>query len=142
MIFLFFRYAPSYMYPGKVYPNYVSGTAYVMSIDVVPKLYSAALQTPLFHLEDVYITGICSQRVNVTPHHHHGFTYRKQRFDPCFFKDAFTFHELTPTQLLERYQYQKTVTDLNDACLRYRVKFSSKLISMTQKKRKQHKNCV
>lgn len=141
-MFLITRYAPSYMYPDKVYPNYVSGTAYVMSIDVVPKLFAAALQTPLFHLEDVYITGICSQRVNVTPHHHQGFTYRKQRFDPCFFLNSFTFHELTPSELVERYKYQKTVENLKDACLRYKVKFSSKLISLAQRKRKQQTKCV
>lgn len=51
-------YAPNYMYSEKIYPNYLSGTGYVMSIDVVPKLYQAALRVPIFHLEDVYITGI------------------------------------------------------------------------------------
>lgn len=50
-------YAPNYMFAEKVYPNYLSGTGYVMSIDVVPKLYKAALNVPIFHLEDVYITG-------------------------------------------------------------------------------------
>lgn len=57
--FLFYnlRYAPNYMYPGRIYPNYLSGTGYLMSTDVVPKLYNAALETPIFHLEDVYITG-------------------------------------------------------------------------------------
>lgn len=129
------------MYSGKVYPNYVSGTSYVMSIDVVPKLFAAALETPIFHLEDVYITGICSQRVNVTPHHHAGFTFKKRHFDPCFFKDAFTFHELTPTEIIQRFEYQKNFTDLEDACNRYKVKFSSKLISLAQSKRRQQRNC-
>lgn len=46
------------MYSGRVYPNYLSGTGYVMSADVVTRLYKAALKTPLLHLEDVYITGI------------------------------------------------------------------------------------
>lgn len=46
------------MYPGRVYPNYLSGTAYVMTPDTVAKLYQAALKIPLFHLEDVYITGM------------------------------------------------------------------------------------
>lgn len=128
------------MYNETTYPNYVSGTAYVMSIDVVPKLFSAALETPLFHLEDVYITGICSQRVNVTRHHHNGFTYRKRGFDPCFFRDAFTFHELTPSEIVERYIYQKNVGNLDDACFRYRVQFSSRF--RLQKKQQQPQNCV
>lgn len=45
------------MYSQKTYPNYLSGTGYVMSVDVVPRLYRAARKTPIFHLEDVYITG-------------------------------------------------------------------------------------
>lgn len=55
-------YAPNYMFDDKVYPNYLSGSGYVMSIDVATKLYNASLSEPLFHLEDVYLTGanLCS----------------------------------------------------------------------------------
>lgn len=45
------------MFDDKVYPNYLSGTGYVMSIDAAVKLYNASLSIPLFHLEDVYLTG-------------------------------------------------------------------------------------
>lgn len=48
-----------YMYSGNIYPNYLSGTGYVMSMDVAIKLYNASLTTPVFHLEDVYLTGKC-----------------------------------------------------------------------------------
>lgn len=48
-----------YMYSGNTYPNYLSGTGYVMSMDVAMKLYNASLTTPVFHLEDVYLTGEC-----------------------------------------------------------------------------------
>lgn len=40
-----------------MYPNYLSGTGYVMSADVAEKLFQIALHTPLLHLEDVYLTG-------------------------------------------------------------------------------------
>lgn len=45
------------MYGGKVYPKYLSGTGYVMSYTTAKELYRAALDIPLFHLEDIYITG-------------------------------------------------------------------------------------
>lgn len=45
------------MYDKDKYPNYLSGTGYVMSIDTVAKLYNASLETPVFHLEDVFLTG-------------------------------------------------------------------------------------
>lgn len=57
ILLLFFRYTPMYMYSGNIYPNYLSGTGYVMSMDVAMKLYNASLTTPVFHLEDVYLTG-------------------------------------------------------------------------------------
>ncbi|KAJ8971937.1 hypothetical protein NQ314_000470 [Rhamnusium bicolor] len=50
-------YSPKYMYKGKLYPNYVSGTGYLMSMDVAHKLFNTTLSTPIFHLEDVYLTG-------------------------------------------------------------------------------------
>lgn len=50
-------YSPRYMYEDKKYPDYVSGTAYVITIDVAEKLYAASLTTPIFHLEDIYLTG-------------------------------------------------------------------------------------
>ncbi|KAF5304756.1 hypothetical protein FQA39_LY09533, partial [Lamprigera yunnana] len=48
-------YVPSYMYSKKFYPNYLSGTAYVMTIDIPKKLYQTSLHVPLIHLEDVYV---------------------------------------------------------------------------------------
>ena len=73
------------MYSGRVYPNYLSGTGYVMSVDVAEKLYKAALQTPIFHLEDVYITGICAKKARVRPHNNSLFTYQKLNYDLCLF---------------------------------------------------------
>lgn len=58
IIVLVVRYMPQYIFSEGFYPNYLSGTGYVMSRDVVNKLYKAALKTPIIHLEDVYITGI------------------------------------------------------------------------------------
>ncbi|XP_012546334.2 uncharacterized protein LOC101737726 [Bombyx mori] len=53
-------YSPRYMYNARVYPKYLSGTGYVMSVDAAAALYRAALNTNYFHLEDIYITGMCA----------------------------------------------------------------------------------
>lgn len=57
-----FRYAgPTHLFPYNIYPSYMSGTSYCMSADVAEKLLNAALATPIFHLEDVYLTGnVCN----------------------------------------------------------------------------------
>lgn len=57
-MYIFFRYSPQYMYGKRVYPNYLSGTGYLMTLDVAKKLFETTLTTPIFHLEDIYITGM------------------------------------------------------------------------------------
>ncbi|XP_063217560.1 beta-1,3-galactosyltransferase 1-like isoform X2 [Bacillus rossius redtenbacheri] len=94
-------FAPLYMFSGRVYPNYLSGTGYVMSTGIAALLYRAALGTPLFHLEDVYVTGLCARAAGVRPRDHPGFTYARRRLDPCLYRhpSVVTSHRLTPAEL-------------------------------------------
>ncbi|KAJ9599351.1 hypothetical protein L9F63_010172, partial [Diploptera punctata] len=94
-------YAPRYMYAGRVYPNYLSGTGYVMSRDIVPRLFKAALKTPLFHLEDVYLTGMCAHAAGIRPRYHPAFSYTKRKLDPCLYKDKtfITSHHVNSSEL-------------------------------------------
>ncbi|XP_013136024.1 PREDICTED: uncharacterized protein LOC106101369 isoform X2 [Papilio polytes] len=55
-------YSPRYMYPGRVYPRYLSGSGYALSADTARVLYASVLTTTYFHLEDIFITGICALR--------------------------------------------------------------------------------
>ena len=58
------KYYSTYsMYPGEVYPEYVSGTGYLMSYSTASILFKTALSVPVFHMEDVYITGILPSKV-------------------------------------------------------------------------------
>lgn len=47
------------------YPTYVSGAAYVISVDAIALLYSASRKIPLFWLEDVYVTGLLAGSAKV-----------------------------------------------------------------------------
>ncbi|XP_011306954.1 beta-1,3-galactosyltransferase 1 isoform X2 [Fopius arisanus] len=87
-------YTPKYMFSEKTYPNYLSGTGYVMSLDVAVKLYESALSTPLLHLEDVYITGLCARRAKLRPVDHPGFSYAQRKLDFCVLKSAITAHRV------------------------------------------------
>lgn len=88
-------YMPKYMYPEKVYPNYLSGTGYIMSIDVASKLYQTALTTPLLHLEDVYITGLCAKLAKIHPINHPGFSYAPRKLESCILRNAITTHKIS-----------------------------------------------
>ena len=83
-------HAPTYMFSDTVYPDYLSGmklgqkhqkfkgvllkksfyllysgTGYLMSCSTAMALYTASLDTPLFHLEDIFVTGILASKVNI-----------------------------------------------------------------------------
>lgn len=45
------------MYLDDIYPNYLSGVGYVMSMDAAEKLYNASLDRRMVHIEDVFVTG-------------------------------------------------------------------------------------
>lgn len=98
-------YTPQYMFGEQVYPNYLSGTGYVMSRDVVSKLYKAALVTPIIHLEDVYITGVCARAARVKPRNHSGFTYQRRKLSDSCNPCMITNHRLTSEDLHTAFSY-------------------------------------
>ncbi|XP_075988139.1 uncharacterized protein LOC142984436 [Anticarsia gemmatalis] len=71
-------YSPRYMYGGRVYPKYLSGTGYALSSHVARALYDAALRTNYFHLEDIFITGMCAGRARprIVPRDDPTFSYQ------------------------------------------------------------------
>lgn len=52
-------------YKNRKYPPYCSGWIIVMSPDVVFRLYLETFQVPYFWVDDVYISGILAQRINI-----------------------------------------------------------------------------
>ncbi|CAG7826015.1 unnamed protein product, partial [Allacma fusca] len=60
-------YTPWDMWPeGSVAPSYIGGPCYVLKGQVVPKLLQGALEVPLYHLEDVFISGmVASQKLGM-----------------------------------------------------------------------------
>jgi len=53
-------------YPKDKYPPYCPGLAIVMTGDIIPKLYNASLYEPFFWVDDVYLTGMLAETINVT----------------------------------------------------------------------------
>ena len=50
-------------YPEEVYPPYCEGYAYILDPKLAPKLVEAALTTPYYWIDDVYVTGILMKKV-------------------------------------------------------------------------------
>ncbi|KAK4299274.1 hypothetical protein Pmani_028448 [Petrolisthes manimaculis] len=94
-------YTPQYMFRDGHYPNYLSGTAYVLSGELVEPLFSAALSTPYFHLEDVFLTGICARKINVRPTDNFNFSYLTRGLSPCLYKEVAMGHGVLPSQMIK-----------------------------------------
>ncbi|XP_037713622.1 beta-1,3-galactosyltransferase 1 [Drosophila subpulchrella] len=97
-------YMPSYMYKPEKYPKYLSGAGYLMSIDVVQRLFEASLNTTLVYLEDVYITGLCAQRAKINRHHHPLFSFAHSK-QPCAFKGSITQHQMKDDSMVEAWHH-------------------------------------
>ncbi len=92
-------YTPKSVFSDSMYPKYISGTAYVISGDLIPDLYNATLHTNLFWLEDIYITGLCARKINAKHIFNGKFGYRRRLLDPCLFRLVITGHRLVPDEL-------------------------------------------
>ena len=99
-------YAPRFMYRRKVFPNYLSGSGYVMEATKTAKaLYKAALRTPIFHLEDVYVTGLCSsRRYETRPFHNPLFSFHRLKRLPCSMRGMITQHPMTAKDIRQEYE--------------------------------------
>nr|XP_034838713.1 uncharacterized protein LOC117994846 isoform X1 [Maniola hyperantus] len=106
-------YSPRYMYGGRVYPRYLSGTGYVLSSHTAAALYEAALRTSYFHLEDIYITGMCAVRAKprILPRDEPGFSYTAVGNNACATHSHFTAHRVEPAHM------RHIATRLSDARL-------------------------
>nr|XP_022321613.1 beta-1,3-galactosyltransferase 5-like isoform X3 [Crassostrea virginica] len=88
-------------YSADVFPDYISGPAYVLSGDILSKLYSATKLVPYIFLEDVYLNGICREKVSVKAVGHPGFSCGFRDEGPCggFFRYKITGHHYFPDEI-------------------------------------------
>ena len=97
------------MFTEKVYPDFVSGTGYVLSGALIPVMFDKSLQVPLFHLEDVFLTGIVAQHLNITVENYHLFSSKKEPLitvkksdrqrNLCRYRNLITSHSFNPESL-------------------------------------------
>lgn len=111
-------YVPDNIYSEYTYPNYLSGTGYVMSNDIITTLYKTALNTPFFYLEDIFITGICARKAGIKPKNNNGFKFYKRKNDPCTFRNIITSHKMLPSEL---YEIWKKINNPSIKCVRKRA---------------------
>ncbi|XP_043913878.1 beta-1,3-galactosyltransferase 9 [Protopterus annectens] len=78
------------LYPEESYPDYCSGTAFVVSQDVARKVYVVSKKTAVPVPHDVFV-GICANKAGVVPTHSSRFSGdRHISYNRCCYKFIFT----------------------------------------------------
>ncbi|XP_077492269.1 beta-1,3-galactosyltransferase 1-like [Amblyomma americanum] len=99
-------------YAPDIYPDFLSGTGYLISADCIPFLAKATYDQPFYILEDVYLTGFIGERMKIRRASEQGFFSKRMPYQkPCDIPRIVTSHKWTPTQL--RIAWKKAVSRLN-----------------------------
>ncbi|CAH2311869.1 beta-1,3-galactosyltransferase 2-like, partial [Pelobates cultripes] len=115
-------YVPYSVYPESRYPNFCSGTGYVLSGDLAPKILRSSFKINYLHLEDVFV-AICLKKegVEITlPPTNNLFNLDRVPFSPCGYYNLITAHNLHPRLLL---QYWQNMQEHKGQCSRNGLKF-------------------
>ena len=60
------NYVSRVVWPWARYPFYLMGGFYTIHGQQIDSLLAAAQTTPYFFIEDIYITGLCAHKANLT----------------------------------------------------------------------------
>ncbi|XP_005938975.1 beta-1,3-galactosyltransferase 4 [Simochromis diagramma] len=97
------HYLPSGAYPPSVFPDYCSGTAYVLSRSALLKISLAASASPLstpLPPEDVFV-GLCARAAGVLPSHCPLFSGGPSMpYGRCCYQAMVSIHHIPPRDML------------------------------------------
>ena len=79
------------------YPDYLSGSAYILSVKGVEEILKVADDIKPFWLEDVYVTGFLTERAGVPLLNSHKFQPFTSHFDPC--SGQISSHKISPKKM-------------------------------------------
>ncbi|GFN88851.1 beta-1,3-galactosyltransferase 1-like [Plakobranchus ocellatus] len=67
-------FIPASEFAPDFFPPYCSGSAFILSADLAPKLYLTSLDAPFFWVDDYYVTGVLVNKLGV-PHTRYNHAY-------------------------------------------------------------------
>lgn len=101
-------------YPEATLPDFTTGPAYLFTSDVVRDIYTRALATTYVKLEDVFITGIVAQALNINRQNVVGFFNIKIEKNTCAkIKTGVSIHQV---EFSEQFDLWKKLLDGRSEC--------------------------
>ncbi|KAG7198312.1 hypothetical protein KM043_005714 [Ampulex compressa] len=98
-----------------IFPDFTTGPAYLMSSDVVRKLYDAALDQTYLKLEDVFMTGIVADKIGIKRTHANEFLNKKISYSACNVQRGISIHMV---KYSEQFELWKKLLDGKTKCKR------------------------
>ncbi|XP_023950664.2 beta-1,3-galactosyltransferase 5 [Bicyclus anynana] len=106
-------YVSPLQFPGKVFPDFATGPAYLMTSDVIRPLLEAAPNEPYLRLEDVFITGVLGARLGMKRQHAAEFYNKKVAAHPCAVQRGIAIHMV---QYHEQFDLWRKLLDGKTKC--------------------------
>ena len=100
------KYYVSYnLFPDKYYPPYVSGGGFLLSSDVIVRIFTASLRMRIFPIDDAFV-GTLLKICGIKPKNDPRFKswgISPPPVGPCRLSKVFTFHKSLPTTLVRQW---------------------------------------
>lgn len=109
------------LYQPEVFPNFVTGPSYLLSTDSLCELYKASLDLVFLKLEDVFITGIVSERVGVRRIQVDEFLNRRIEITPCAIQRAISIHKVMDKEQFDLWKMLKIFTMQSKSSCKWRI---------------------
>lgn len=91
--------SPSGMVFKSPHPSFTAGAGYLISGDLVERLYLASLSLRLIRVEDAFVTGHCAKKIGLSPRHQDGFSCGQLVNEDCHMDQLFTGHKVSPDRM-------------------------------------------
>lgn len=106
-------YVSQTQFKHTVFPDFTTGPAYLLSSDIVRKLYDAALDQTYLKLEDVFITGIVADKLGIKRTHDNEFLNKKISYSVCNVERSISIHMV---KYSEQFDLWKKLFDNKSKC--------------------------
>ena len=106
-------YISPWQYKPAIFPDFVTGPAYLLPARISKELYLAALNHTYFKLEDVFVTGIVADSLKIKRIHAPEFLNKRVPLTPCNVQRTISIHMVKG---VEQYDVWKKLQDSATKC--------------------------
>lgn len=106
-------YVSQAQFKPEIFPDFTTGPAYLLSGDIVEKLYNGSLAQTYLKLEDVFTTGIVAHKLGIRRTQANEFLNKRISFNPCNIQRSISIHMV---KYSEQFDLWKKLLDGKSKC--------------------------